>query len=128
VIREVTDLPAQVIRVPHRKSFILDRAVLLRHVELDDLDLCPHRLLPTKVILLARPPIDRRNSLERETTLLKYWRRLFHASVHLHLERLFVEGRLGPAEVTSRVAGIGAVEFAEARAVLDQEGYLFPRA
>src|SRR5437868_4210062 len=97
VIREVTDLAAQILRVPHRKSFILDRAVLLRHVELDDLDLGPDRLLPTKVILLARPPLDRRNSLERESTLLKYWRRLFHASVHLHLERLAAEGALGPA-------------------------------
>jgi hypothetical protein len=128
VIREVTDLPAQVMRVPHRKSFILDRAVLLRHVDLDDLDLGPDRLLPSKVILLARPAVDRRNTLEREATLLKYWRRLFHASVHLHLERLFVEGRLGPAEVAERVAGIGPVEFEEARAVLEQEGYLVPKA
>jgi hypothetical protein len=128
VIRQVHDLPAQVINVPHRNSCILDRAVLLRHVELDDLDLGPYRLLPSKVILLARPPLDRRNSLERETTLLKYWRRLFHASVHLCLERLAVEGRLGPAEVAARVEAIGTTEFEEARAVLDQEGYLFPHA
>lgn len=128
VIRQVRDLPAQVINVPHRKSYILDRAVLLRHVELDDLDLGPDRLLPSKVILLARPPLDRRNALERETTLLKYWRRLFHASVHLRLERLAAEGRLGPAEVAARVEAIGPTEFEEARNVLDQEGYLFPRA
>jgi hypothetical protein len=128
VIREATDLPAQVISVPHRKSFIIDRAVLLRHVELDDLDLGPDRLLPSKVILLARPALDRRNRLEHDVTLLKYWRRLFHASVHLHLERLFVEGRLGPDEVAARVAGIGQTEFDEARAVLDQEDYLFPKA
>jgi hypothetical protein len=128
VIRQVTDLPAQVLSVPHRKSFILDRAVLLRHVDLDDLDLGPDRLLPSKIILLARPPLDRRSGLERGSTLLKYWRRLFHANVHLRLERLFVEGRLGSAEVAARVAGIGRTEFDEARCVLEQEGYLFPRA
>jgi hypothetical protein len=128
VIREASALPAQIITVPHRKSFILDRAVLLRYVDLDDLDLGPDRLLPTKVILLARPQQDRRDTLERGTTLLKYWRLLFHASVHLQLERLFVEGRLGPAEVAARVAAIGPTEFDEARGVLDHEGYLFPRA
>ncbi len=128
VIREVTDLPAQVIHVPHRKSFILDRAVLLRHVDLDDLDLGPDRLLPSKVILLARPGSDRRNALEREPTLLKYWRRLFHASVHLHLERFAAEGKLGPAEVAARVGAIGRTEFEEARQVLEQEDYLFPGA
>ncbi|HEX5272102.1 MAG TPA: hypothetical protein VFW33_16510, partial [Gemmataceae bacterium] len=128
VIREASDLPAQVLGVPHRKSCLLDRAVLLRYVDLDDLDLGPDRLLPSKVILLARPPLDRRNSLERDVTLLKYWRRLFHASVHVELERLFVEGRLGPAEVAARVEGIGRTAFEEARSVLDQEDYLFPRA
>jgi hypothetical protein len=128
VVREVTDLPAQVIHVPHRKSFILDRAVLLRHVELDDLDLGPDRLLPQKVILLDRPTLDRRNALDRPSTLLKYWRRLFHASVHLRLERLAAEGLLTPAEVAARVEGIGPTEFAEARTVLDQEGYVFPGA
>jgi hypothetical protein len=128
VIREVNDLPAQVIQVPHRKSCILDRAVLLRHAELDDLDLGPDRYLPPKVILLARPAPERRNLLERETTLLKYWRRLFHANVHLHLEGLAAEGKLGPTEVAARVAAIGPTEFDEARAVLDQEGYLFPNA
>jgi len=118
VIREVTDLPAQVIHVPHRKSFILDRAVLLRHAELDDLDLGPERMLPSKVILLARPNPDRRNTLERQTTLLKYWRRLFHANVHLHLERLAADKCLGPDEVAARVERIGATAFDEARAVL----------
>ena len=123
----MNDLSAQVITVPHRKSFILDRAVLRRHIEVDDLDIGPDRLLPEKVILLARPSPDRRNTLERESTLLKYWRRLFHASVHLHLERLFVEGRLGEDEVKARIEGIGPIEFEEARNVLDKEGYLFPR-
>ncbi len=128
VVREVHELPAQVIHVPHRKSCILDRAVLRLHVDQDDLDLGPDRLLPEKVILLARPALDRRNTLERESTLRMYWRRLFHASVHVHLEGLAAEGRLGPEAVAARIAAIGQAEFQEAHDVLDQEGYLFPKA
>jgi hypothetical protein len=128
VIREVHDLPAQVIQVPHRKSLIIERSVLLRHLELDDLDLGPERMPPPQIILLARPGPERRPILDPQTTLLKYWRRLFHANVHLQLARLAADGRLGPADVAARVAAIGPTEFEEARHVLDQEGYLFPHA
>jgi hypothetical protein len=128
VIREVHGLRSQAIQVPHRKSCILDRHILFRHVEPDDLDLSPDRLLPTRVILLARPPLDRRNNLEREGTLLTYWRRLFHARVHFHLEQRVAEGGLGPDEIADRVAHIGATEFEEVRAVLQKEQFLFPQA
>src|SRR5437899_2409756 len=76
VIREVHRLPAQGIYVPHRKSCIVERGTLFRHVEPDDLDLGPDRMLPPIVILLARPSLDRRSGLEREPTLRTYWRRL----------------------------------------------------
>ncbi len=127
VIREVHGLPTQVIQVPHHKSLILDRAILLRHVEPDDLDLGPDRLLPQRVILLARPNLDRRNSLEGQATLLKYWRRLFHASIHLHLERRAAEGLLGATVLEERIERIGQTEFEEAWRVLEQEGFLFPK-
>jgi hypothetical protein len=128
VIREAHDVPPQTIQVPHRKSCILDRAVLFRHVEPDDLDIGPDRLLPPGVILLARPPGDRRTNHEQQSTLVRYWRRLFHANVHLQLEKLAVEGRLGPDAVAARVAEIGPDEFDEVRAVLQQEHYLYPGA
>jgi hypothetical protein len=128
VIRAVHGLSAQTIQVPHRKSCILDRQVLFRHVEPDDLDLGPDRRLPETVILLARPSLDRRNSLERTGTLLTYWRQLFHANIHLELERRAAEGRLGPTDVAARVERLGRTEFEEIRAVLDQERYLFPDA
>lgn len=125
VIREVHRLPPQVIQVPHRKSCIIDRGTLFRHVELDDLDLGPDRMLPPTVILLSRPPSDRRNALEREATLRTYWRRLFHANIHLALQERIEEGRLSPEVVAARIADIGRTEFDEIRAVLQQEHYLF---
>ncbi len=128
VIREVHDVRGQGMTVPHRKSLILDRAVLFRHVELDDLDLGPDRQLPTKVILIARPSAERRSGAETDATLLRYWRRLFHANVHLALERRVAEGRLTDADVEARVAAVGRVEFDEVRTVLQEEQYLFPQA
>jgi hypothetical protein len=128
VIREVQHLPAQTISVPHRKSYIIDRGTLFRHVEMDDLDLGPDRMLPSTVILLARPPLDRRSALEHEATLRTYWRRLFHANVHLNLQKRIDEGELGPEDVAARIAGIGLTEFEEIRNVLRQENYLFPDA
>src|SRR5438552_377258 len=108
VIREVHRLPAQAIHVPHRKSAILERGTLFRHVELDDLDLGPDRMLPRTVILLARPSLDRRSPLEREATLRTYWRRLFHANIHLALQKRIEEGELGPEDIAARIAEIGA--------------------
>jgi hypothetical protein len=128
VIREVHRLPPQVIQVPHRKSLIIDRGTLFRHVELDDLDLGPDRMLPPTVILLARPPSDRRNALEREATLRTYWRRLFHANIHLALQERIQEGRLGLDAIACRIAEIGRTEFDEIRAVLHQERFLFAEA
>ncbi|HMF15151.1 MAG TPA: hypothetical protein VKE94_22705, partial [Gemmataceae bacterium] len=128
VIREVRGVPAQSFGVPHRKSWILDRGTLFRHVEPDDLDLGPDRMLPPTIILLARPPLDRRNALEREATLRTYWRRLFHANVHLALQKRIAEGELEPEDVSARIAEIGATEFEEIRSVLWQESFLFPDA
>jgi hypothetical protein len=129
VIREVHHLPAQTLGVPHRKSLILDRGTLFRHVEPDDLDLGPDRMLPPTIILLSRPPaLERRNALEREATLRTYWRRLFHANVHLALQKRIEEGELGPEDLAARIQEIGATEFDEIRAVLRDENYLFPDA
>ena len=128
VIREVHRLGGQTITVPHRKSCILDRYVLFRHVDPDDLDLGPDRLLPPKVILLTLPSPDRGHTLARESTLFQYLRRLFHARVHLDLEKRTAEGQLGAAVLAERVAQIGRSEFEEARTVLQQEQYLFPDA
>lgn len=128
VIRQAHDLRGQGMTVPHRKSLIIDRAELFRHVEPDDLDLRPGRILPTPVILLARPALDRRSAPDADGTLLRYWRRLFHANVHLALTRLINDGRLTDADIDQRILALGTAEFDEARAVLEEENYLFPDA
>ncbi len=112
--------------VPHRKGYVVDRSTLYRYVEQDELDLEPDRLLPSTVILLARPSPNTLGTQERETILLIYWRRLFHAAVHRSLRQQIGEGRLTAALVRERIEDIGAGTFAEIRMVLDQEKYLLP--
>jgi PAS domain-containing protein len=128
LIQEVCKLPTLVWEVPHRRCYVVDRHVLFRHVEQDDLDLEPDRLLPPTVILLAQPPVEQLNSLSRDVILLQYWRWLFHANLHLALEKKCGEGQLTPADIHDRVEQIGRTEFEEIRLVLGQDQYLLPPA
>src|SRR5262249_44298839 len=121
VVQEVCNLRGFVWVVPHRKSYVVDRHVLFRHVEQDDLMLQSHQLLPPTVILLARPGaedmngevFDHRSENDAVTgqLLLKYWRRLFHANVHLVLEDRWREGLLPDAVIRERIEAIGRTEF-----------------
>lgn len=128
VIQQVSKLPSFVWQIPHRRCFVVDRHILFRHVEQDDLDLEPEQLLPPTVILLARPPAEKLNEESRDENLLKYWRRLFHANVHVALAQKHAQGKLTAADIQNRIAAIGIVEIEEIRTVLTQEYYLFPRA
>jgi hypothetical protein len=124
VIQLEGKLPMFVWEVPHRMGFVVDRHVLFRHVEQDELDLEPDRLLPSTVILLARPTPEELNNLEGPAILLMYWRRLFHAKVHQSLDKRIEQGQLSPEEIRERIAQIGPAEFEEIRMVLDQDRYL----
>src|SRR5262245_24912129 len=128
LIQQERKLPTFVWEVPHRKVHVLDRHVLFRHVEQDELDLEPDRLLPPTVILLARPSPEDLANVKSEDLLLRYWRRLFHANVHLLLEKRLQEDAAFAAGLPERIEQIGRSEFAEIRRVLDQDGYLLPPA
>jgi hypothetical protein len=124
VIQLEGKLPTFVWEVPHRKCFVVDRHLLFRHVEQDELNLEPDRLLPSTVILLARPSQEDLNNEKSEAILLKYWRRLFHASIHRALDRKAADGALAPEAIRARIQEIGEAEFEEIRMVLDQDHML----
>jgi hypothetical protein len=114
--------------LPHRESLVVSRPVLYRHVDPDELDIEPERLLPETVLLFSRPSPNTMNTQDRDAILLTYWRRLFHASVHREFDRLRHDQRLTSADIAERVAQLGASEFAEIRMVLRQEHLLQPDA
>jgi hypothetical protein len=124
VIQQALNLPSQFVNVPHRKSFVVERSVLFRHVEQDELEMDADRLLPAHVILLVRPTAEKLQLWGGEATLAKYWRLLFHANIHLAVERKFADGKLTLEDIHHRIDQIGQTEYDEIRAVLRQETYL----
>jgi hypothetical protein len=128
VCRQVGNLPAMVWTVPHPQCTVVDRAALFRYVEQDELDLESDHLLPPIIILLPRPSSDELSTAGRETLLLQYWRRLFHARVHVALEERRTAGQLSTADVRERIAAMSCGAFAEVRRVLHEENLLAPAA
>ena len=127
VIRQEHQLPNVLWRVPHRQCYVVDRHVLFRHVEQDELNLESDRLLPSTVLLLAQPSSEELTE-DAGAVSLKYWRLLFHAKLHLALQNRCEEGKLPPAVVRDRVESLGVVAFAEIRRVLTEDDYLLPNA
>lgn len=123
--------------VPHRMCYVVDRQTLFRYADQSDLNLEPDQLLPDTVILLTRPDAEELGDLERSIVLQKYWRRLFHASIHLALDPPEVGTIMAPTtaavqaaqeRLRKRIDEIGHAEFEEIRTVLTQDRYLLPSA
>jgi hypothetical protein len=110
------------LQVPHRKTYVIDRDTLLALAARDELEIEPERDLPPTVILIARPEPEALATMPRGPALIKYWRLLFHARVHVAL----AERRLTESAIHERVEAIGSIEFDEVRTVLRQEKYLLP--
>jgi hypothetical protein len=126
VIKQHAETGGIGLRVPHRKTYVIGRDALLSIVDREELDAPEGVGLPQRVILIARPTGEMLAGLTREETLLKYWRLLFHARVHVALDEPAAAGRLGEAELRARIQQIGPTQFEEIRSVLRQEEYLLP--
>lgn len=124
VIKRDRGLTGPGLQVPHRKSYVLDREALLRIAGRAELGIEPDRELPPLLLLFPRPDAHRLARRERETTLLKYWRLLFHARVHLALQARGLDA--GDGWVHERIWRMGRTEFDEAAAVLRQEHFVLP--
>src|SRR5262249_54649062 len=130
----VWNLPSIPWEVPHRKSYVVDRQDLFRHIEQEDLDLNPEQVLAlsvsrqTATVILLLRPTNEQLLAPAESILGKYWRRLFHASVHLELEDRWHDGRLTLAKIRQRIEEIGLNEFREFQKTLVDDRYLPARA
>jgi hypothetical protein len=114
------------IKVPHRKSYIIDLEPLLEIVDLEELGNRTGVSLPRRVILLAQPDPRKMAGMTWGEALVYCWRLLFHARVHMALEDRIVGGALSAAGIRQRIRQIGSLEFKEIRTVLDQEDMLLP--
>jgi hypothetical protein len=127
VIRLDRRLPGLGISVPHHTSYAVERDRLLAFVDRAELELPAGAELPKVVILLAKP-VDEDDLLVTQggDPRLRYWRMLFHACAHVELERAIPDRESRDAWATERRREIGETEFAEIRAVLLKDDYLFP--
>lgn len=114
--------------LPHAHSYTLDAATALRHADRADLHLPPAGPPPGTLILLERPAPEALAGPSPGEVLVGYWRRLFHARVHLVLAQRAAAGKLTDADVRQRIERIGQTEFDEVRTVLRQERALLPPA
>ena len=128
LIQQIGNVQSLLGEVPHRESLVLDRHVLFRYAEQEELGLESDQLLPTPVLLLARPTADELESVAPDLLLRNYWQRLFHASVHATFKALQQEGKLTQEQVRARIDQLGEAEFAEARRVLEEDNHLLPDA
>jgi hypothetical protein len=128
ISRQVGNVPVLVWSQPQRESFVIDRHVLFRFVEHEELRLEPEQLLPPTVILLARPSADCLNTTERAELLRLYWRRLFRVRVRLALGQRASAGTFDAGQLRQRIAALGAAAFDEVRRVLAEEGQLAAQA
>ncbi|MBI5724073.1 MAG: hypothetical protein HZA50_08965 [Planctomycetes bacterium] len=114
------------LQMPHRSCYVMNRKDLLEIVDADELGLRDERDLPDRIILVARPDQDEIAGTPPPLMLLKLWRVLFHARVHLVMEMLHAEGKLTSAMIRRRIHQIGQTEFDEIRAVLRHDNQLLP--
>ncbi len=128
VIKHHWQLPEPVVRVPHRKSFVLARDKLLEVVSPIELGLAANATLPPQIVLLARLDSEELSGMTRDRALLRYWRLLYHARLHLELDQRFADGRLSCERVAERIESLGRAVFDDIAVVLKHEEYVLRTA
>ena len=126
VIKHEWELPALTVQVPHRKSRIISRNTVIRHINWDELGLEPNAELPDRAILIARPDEKHLESMSLSQLKLRIWRILFHAKIHEAFDQLQSDGTLTTADFRRRIDRLGQVEFDEIQAVLKRENFIPP--
>jgi len=123
-IKHDRGLPAFTLRVPHRSAYVIAGEALLGIVDRGELGLDGREAVPPTAILIAEPEADELAERPRAEVIRDCWRRLFHARVHVELERKLADGSIGPVGLRERLRRVDPSAFEEARAVLRQEDLL----
>jgi hypothetical protein len=124
VIKQEWNLPALTVQVPHRKSRIISRNTVIRHVDWDELGLDANAELPDRAILIARPDDKHLESMSLGQLKLQVWRLLFHSKIHDAFDQLQNDGTLTAADFRQRIDHLGQVEFDEIYSVLKRENFI----
>lgn len=124
VMRHALDITTPWVRIPHRKSYVIDRDRLRWLVDLDELGVAPGTELPRKAMLIARPEEERLARMTPEKLRHYYWRMHFHARLDLSMQECVQPDHLSNAQLRRRIDRLGQQQFDEIRSVLRQEAFL----
>ena len=81
---------------------------------------------PATAVLIAEPEPGELTAGDDDRLVIEAWRRLFRARVECAVAGPIASGAIDAAGLAARIAAIGRTEFDEARAVLIQDGLLWP--
>ena len=126
VIKQDRRLGGFGLKVPHRKSYLIERERLLEIIDTSDLGVAEGFALPEQILLLTRPGPQDLLDWPADRLLIRCWRLIFHARVHGALDASVAAGELTPVVVRGRIHEIGEAAFDEIRTVLGQEDMLLP--
>ena len=124
VLQNELDITSPWLQPPHRKSCVVERDRLLWLVANDELGVADDTVLPSRIMLVARPEEDRQEKFSREELLRYYWRRLFHARLDFELELKTANSQMTLAQLRHRIDALGQTQFDEIRSVLRSEQFL----
>jgi len=126
VIKRDRGIASYGFQVPHRQVYSVSAASDHGAEALTQAEVCCNECASDDLILLPRPDSRDLAASSPATVLWDAWRLLFHARVHVILERKASEGLFDPQELQARIDAIGHEEFQEIRSVLRAEGMLLP--
>lgn len=126
LIKQDRDISGLGLQVPHYPCYVTTRDSVLGAIDSSELELPADAELPSICILIAAPSPRELARMPRAQSLLKVWRTLFHARVHVELDRRLAH--LHSDDWRARIERVGATEFDEVRQVLRQDRRLLPPA
>ncbi|MDO4558860.1 MAG: hypothetical protein Q4C47_07840, partial [Planctomycetia bacterium] len=119
--------------VPHRRGIVADRMLLAaettpREVGYQELRWMDVPDVPHKMILLTTPDPETLRKNPPRQILIRYWRLLFHARLHLLLDEYEDLHPKNETRIARWLRRLGPTTFEEASVVLEEDGFLlFPR-
>lgn len=121
VLRHELEITSPWVRIPHRKSHVIDRDRLAWLVAMDELGVPVGTELPPRAVLIARPEEDRLARSTPDELRAYYWRMHFHSRIDLELSERTSPEHMTAAQLRRRIDQIGQQQFDEIRSVLQHE-------
>ncbi len=122
VIRLDRHLAGLGLAVPHANCYVIERARLLAYADFEELELPLTAELPRDVVLIAKIGDE---EVSRRSKLARYRQQLFHALVHLELQKKLSRVSVADDIARGKWERIGSVEHQEIHTVLLKDGLLF---